>query len=268
MDETLPNKPGIAPDYHLGEADLEREQKSLVNSIRQETGQETIHAAWIKQNHEYANIIRTLEAQVFPEIPDVMEGFEEQSVFLALVDTREESQRVVHAFRLSSIRLTGQEELPEGDKTGIALIDDIVESDQGVTADAFKQYYAEQGVDLTKCISVETNFRVGDKVESPSDIPVTQLGYISVFQAVEKLGMEGEDAAIFAHLNEPAITSLDAVGISYQPVMGREDLRTPTVGDKPFDDNYKPVAIPATPENVTIFKNLVPFAAPQVTFDQ
>ena len=80
----------------------------------------------------------------------------------------------------------------------------------------------------------------------------------------ESLGLHEGNAAIFAHLNKPAIVSLNSVGVEYESIMGREDLKTPTVGENPFDDHYKPVAIPANTKNLEIFSNLIPFAAPKV----
>ncbi len=254
-------------DYYLDDAEFTKLQNALVASTQDQSGQEGIHAVWIAQNHPYANVVRTLEAKQFPEIPEIMEPFEDQSVFLALTDTRPEQRRVVHAFRLSSIFLAGRTELPGGDTLGIAFIDDIVASGQGVDIEAFKTYYASEGIDLTKCVSVETNFRVGmKKVEVESGLRVSDLGYIAVFQALEKLGLDKEDAVVFAHLNQPAIGSLGALGISYAPVMGRDDLKTPTVGENPFDEKYRPVVIPTSAANVAIFKQLLPFAAPEVNF--
>lgn len=272
MSEVYDNRESIdssaQANYYLDDAEFVRLQSALISSVRDQSDQEGIHSVWIAQNHPYANVVRTLEAKQFPEISEIMEPFEDQCVFLALTDTRpEQQQRVVHAFRLSSIFLAGRTELPEGNTLGIAFIDDMVASDQGVDIEAFKAYYTSRGIDLAKCISVETNFRIGDKVKVESGLRIPDLGYIAIFQAVEKLGLDKEDAVIFAHLNKPAIISLGVLGISYEPVMGNESLRTPTTGDNPFDDRYRPVAIPPSLKNIAIIRQLLPFAAPEVHFN-
>src|SRR5690606_22973665 len=114
----------------------------------------------------------------------------------------------------------------------------------------------------------ETNLRrKGEKPENYNGLPLSQVGYISLFKLVESKGLSVGEAAIFAHLNKAAIVSLQAVGAEYEPIAGREDLKTPTIladGSKDFDFDYKPVAIPATPQNLKVFGELTPFAAPQM----
>lgn len=254
------------PNYYLNKEEFADLQGKLLDEVNDKGQAQTIYSVFLDHTNPYANLVRTLEAEIFPEIPEIMKDFEDNSIFLALVDTRPDAKRIVHAFRLSSLALTGSELDLNSENIGIALIDDLIASEQdGLNSQAFKDYYHDRGIDLSKCISVETNFRVGDKVESDNGISVPQLGYIAVFQAIDRLGITNGDAAIFAHLNKPAIVSLGAVGVEYEPIMGLKDLKTPTVGDEKFDSHYRPVAIPATPKNMAIFRDLIPFAAPEIS---
>jgi len=262
------DKPRTDTDpYHMSPERAGTLENELLAHVNARTDRETVHAVWLPQESEYADLIRTLECEKFPEIADVMRPFEKQSVFLALVDNRPEVQRIVHAFRLTSLSHADME-IPEGDTTGVALLDDIIDSDQDLTASEVKDYYEKQGIDLAKCVSVETNFRVGEKVKVEDGLPVSQKGYLAIFRELERGGVHEGNAAVFAHLNRPAVSSLGMAGVEYGPLAGREDLQTPTVtpdGQRIFDDKYRPVAIIATSHNVQVFQDLMPFAAPEVS---
>jgi hypothetical protein len=126
------------------------------------------------------------------------------------------------------------------------------------------------GMDLNKCVSVETNFRVGEKVERYNGLPLTQIGYIALFKLVEHMGIKDGDAAVFAALNKDATNSLSFMGATFEPLAGRQDLRTPSTdddGNPCFDDDYKLVCIPASPTNLEVFGKLEGFAAPQLYVD-
>jgi len=254
-----------APDYYLSQEQFDTQQADLIAKVEAQQPEPGIYSAWLDPRHPDANLVRTLEAQIFPEIPEIMEPFEDQCVFLTLIDTRPDAKRIIHAFRLSwpgSDRNahTGASIGPED----IVLLKDIIDSDQGLSAEDLRAYYEAKGVDFAKSMSVETNFRVGEKVEPINGLPVAQLGYIAIFQGMNSQQDIADKAVIFAHLNRPAVASLGAVGIEYEPIAGRADLQTPTVGDEKFDNKYSPVCIPASAKNLEIFSNLTPFAAPQV----
>lgn len=261
------------PNYYLSPEELGQLQEDLVKEVEAVYGKkEDVYAVWIEPHHRLADLVRTQEAKIFPEIPEVMEDYEDQSMFLALLDTRDGLNHVVHAFRISGTGLKDKVlegaavEVADENKTGIPLVDDILDSGQDITAQEIKEYYQEHGIKLAKCLSVETNFRI-EKVARYNDLPVSQAGYIALFQLAEKQDVSNGDSAIFAHLNTDAINSLSMVGIEYTPIAGRQDLKTPTVGkdgSKDFDDHYSPVAIPASQKNLDIFGQLVPFAAPSL----
>ncbi|MEK9195966.1 MAG: hypothetical protein AAB914_01220, partial [Patescibacteria group bacterium] len=215
---------------------------------------------------------RTLEKQTFPEIEDVMRDYEEESTFLALVDTRQQANRIAHAFRISGASSSSDgsvvaNSVSNDNSTGIVLIDDIINSGQDFRINDFRDYYSSRGFDLSKCISVETNWIVGEKSEKFNGLPLPQLGYLALFRLIEARGLNEGDAVLFAHANRVATISLAMSGVEYEPIAGREDLKTPTVkpdGTLSFDDHYKPVAIPASSQNLEVFKQLSTFAAPQI----
>ena len=186
-----------------------------------------------------------------------MQRYELACEFLALVDTRPEFARVVHAFRLSGATGYGASQHPTQIES--VLLDDLAASGQGIDLPAIDGYYASRGIDLRRSLSIETNFRVGERVETESGLPPAQIGYVALFQQILREDIE----VLFAHLNEPAIRSLNAVGVSSEPIAGRDDLRTPTAGGK-FDANYSPVAILVNEENSAVLASLSEFAAPEV----
>ncbi len=254
-----------APDYDLRSRDLESLQEELVEKILATRRAETICTVWLPGTSPYANVVRTVEQKVFPQIPALMRSVERECLFLGLVDVRAENRRLVHAFRLCG-RVLGAPTIIDltDNGFGIALLDDLVRSGQ-ITGAEIRQYYDSRAVDLGKCLSVETNFRVGDRVEW-GGLRVSDLGYIAVFQVLDRLGIK-DDAAIFAHLNPPAIASLGHVGVQYSAIAGRDDLRTPTIdedGNQSVDASYTPVEIPLSVENLNVFDGLYAFAVPVV----
>src|SRR5205814_9346276 len=101
------------------------------------------------------------------------------------------TDRVVHAFRVSSPdiaqpkssgrhrKVDARHPGRKSDKINIAFIRDLVESGQ-VTDRQIADYYAGKHVDLSQCLSVETNFRVGEKVEAMNGLRTTDLGYLAI----------------------------------------------------------------------------------------
>jgi hypothetical protein len=232
-------------------------ESGLVQQLADETGHQGVVAAWIPPLHDHSELIRALEAEVFPEIPDIMQPFELACEFLALVDTRPDAARVVHAFRLSGATGFGASQRPTEIES--VLLDDLASSGQDLDMAEIIGYYSERGVDLRRSLSIETNFRVGDRAETETGLSPAQSGYVALLQQ----SLREELQVLFAHLNEPAIRSLDNVGVGSEPIAGRADVRTPTAGGE-FDDNYAPVAIYVNEENAAVLKSLSPFAAPEV----
>lgn len=199
-----------------------------------------------------------------------MKPYESQSAFLGIVDTRDSRDRIIHAFRVTSILLDISPYSPKDTRRvrETSLLQDLIESNQGLTAQGCREFYEKMGIDLDKCLSVETNFRIGDKAPEFNGLPISQAGYIAVFQFFKQQGgLTGDKpGAIFAHLNRSAIFSLAAVGLEYRNIVARQDLKTPTVGPIKFDPDYSPVEIPPTDKNIEIFEALSAFATPNIYY--
>lgn len=235
-------------------------EPQLVEEVAATSGHLGVVVGWIAPLHQYSELIRTLEGEVFAGIREIMQPYELACDFLALVDTRPSEARVVHAFRLSSS--TGLSSIQARDHVGTVLIDDLVASDQGIDHRAIEDYYAARDIDLHRSLSIETNFRVGPRSETETGLPPAQVGYLAIYERIVREGIQ----ILFAHLNEPAIESLDGVGVGWEPITGRSDLRTPTVGGT-FDDEYRPVAILVNPQNSAVLASLSDFMPPEVRLD-
>jgi hypothetical protein len=252
------------PRQDLGPEEFRAVEAALVRDIDSHFAVPGLYVARISAHHAYANLIRTLEhVGDFEEVAELMAPYEPNFVFLAVVDTRPSARRIVHAFRIG---------LPEfgathaHDLTGMALLDDMIQSDQGLTLEGVRTHYESRDVNLAQAMSVETNFRVGEKVPSPIDgIRISDFGYLSVFYLLQ----EREAPVIFAHQNQVALVSLGQLGLEYDPIAGVDSLRTPSLDDDGnwyFDDRYTPLAIPASAHNVQVFKELGVFTVPEVAF--
>ncbi|HTO01712.1 MAG TPA: hypothetical protein VL068_13665 [Microthrixaceae bacterium] len=175
--------------------------------------------------------VESVEAQVFPETPELFDVPDADDLFQFLLIVK--GGEACHAVRLSAPGLVrGRSDLVP------FFVTDLVESGE-ISRDDFDGHYHELGVKLERTFSVETNFRMGPHLEP---IRSADLAYLSLFAIEDRFGAD----ALFAHLNEPAITSLDRVGIHWKPVAGRPELKTPTLGsdgERTFDPDYQPICI-------------------------
>lgn len=271
MVEIERNTEQIIPRYDLDDRDLQALNTELVGLVEERLGDEgDVAAVWISPDNSLANAVRTIEKRAFPEIEDVMRDYESQSMFLALVDTRDELDRIAHIFRVSGASVVGDTVVAsaqvEPERTDIVLVDDIIHSNQGLTAQGFFEYYTQKGYDLSKCISVETNLKV-ESSQKYNGLPLSQVGYLALFKLMEARGIREGEAAVFAHLNDDAVNSLQFAGLEFGPIAGMDYLKTPTVkedGTTDFDDHYTPVEIPTNRNNLEIFTTLSALAAPQI----
>ena len=252
------------PRYDLTPEELRSLELDLVNEIKESNPEEGIASVWIGPNHKYANILRNHEAQLFPEVTELPQDIEDRSLFLALVDTRNSEDRVVHATTISGVlgRKAGEPnpDDPEGPVTsGFIVIDDLIEMGN-FTPEEFWSYYKDAGIDLSSSMSVETNFAVGERVEKYNGLSTPDIAYLSLFRLLERRATNLGTAVVFASINDRSINSFKRVGITCSPLMGRADLVT---SESLEGLDFKPVVIP---NNASIFSS-IDLVIPELIFD-
>lgn len=256
-------------DYHMTPNEFIRTQSSIIEEVEYlSDGLPGVYGVWIGQDTPYANAIRSLEEQTkeFKGIEAVVtDEVEQRSVFFALVDTRAGANRIIHATRLSgSVFQDGEAKgINEANSTGFIAIDELTETDQGFTADDFYRFYESIGVDLTKCVGVETNFTVGERSESGvPGLRVSDLGYIAIFNQLVEAGLEVDRSSVFAFVNSKTENSLAAVGVVMEPLVGRADLRAPSL-EGGLTDDFRPVRIPLDQATVDRFTEMSVLGVPE-----
>lgn len=247
-----PAAPRSAPN---GRADptpgLDELERALVAEIDQALPSAGLFAARLDPRHPATALLRAAEQGWFPAAPSSTAPATE--LFLAIVDTRPGARRLVHGFRLG----LASTERPDRHGTGLAFLDDLVASGQGLTTDVVRRFYLGQGVDIERAVSVEANVRVGEPVGSPvPGLRTSDFGYLSLFHLLRERGT----SLVLAHLNARALASLEELGLEHEPVVGRADLRAPG-----FDDRH-PTAVPMSAHNVGVFTGLRRFAVPELVF--
>lgn len=274
IDSYLGPQDKAQPRYDLSAEELQAREQELVRTVKKKfDDQDDLYAVWISPESPYADILRAQESFYWEHIQEIMAPHERQSLFLALVDTREGSDKIVHGFRISGggvftedDRRVAQDIEIDPNSTGLVLIDDLINSEQGVTAEDFRGYYQARGFNVSKFISVETNFRrpgMEERVPRYNGLPASQVGYLALFQFCDREDLGVNESAIFASINHASVMSLGLVGLEYESIVGRDDLRTP-VEDGKFDSDYKPVMIPASEKNISIFRTISKLAAPSL----
>ena len=255
------------PRYDLSGEELNVLEQELVHDIKQQVSDEGVVAVWIYPNHKFANILRAHEANHFPEVSELPQDIEDRSLFFALVDTRGGEDRVVHSTTVSGVlgRRMGEVDPNNPDApatSGFIVIDDLIEMGN-FTVEEFWEYYASNGIDLGSSISVETNFRVGDRVSKFKDMNISDIAYLSLFRLLKQrsknLDTKFDSSVVFASINDNTINSFARVGIVCSPLMGRSDLVT---SESEAGLDFKPVTIP---NNAKIFDD-IDLVVPELTY--
>lgn len=241
----------VVPRYDLDTKELAQLESELVDLAKERAGSETVVPIVIDPKSKFANIVRTHEAEHFPEVKELSAEVEHNTVFLAMVDTRTDIDRVVHATTLSGYSIDGSTE-DKAESTGFIVADDLANL-ANFTPQEFKKYYREKGYDLNKCLSVETNFNIGDRVPLLNGMSSADIAYLTIFQLFMAREPELGKATIFASINEASAKSFARIGLKCELLMGRDDLETP---ESRLGKAYKPIAIPYTAESRHIFESL------------
>lgn len=258
------NTLAVRPRYDLTPEECAELEGDLLGIVEGQYPEEGVCAVWINPYHRFANLIRAKEAEFFPEVEEVSEQDESNTLFLALVDTRPGSRRLVHGATITGVPYEGETPesvLPnEAQSTGFITVDSLIELGN-FTAQGFQDYYKEKGIDLDNSFAVETNFRVGDKVEPYQGVQIADLAYLTMFSLIQRKGIN-EGVAVFASINRASITSFGRVGLEYEPLMGREDMKTPEAA---LGLDYLPVAIPLNENNRAMFEMMSSFNLPEIS---
>jgi hypothetical protein len=218
----------IGPKYDLDPDQLNALETELVDAVRGGANSEGITAVWLGPGHRYANIIRTQEARLFPEVHDSSSGDENKTVFLALVDTRPGCGRVVHGATVCGAGAPAEAGsiAVSAVSTGFITIDNLIELGN-FSAYEFESYYTSRNIDLTRCLSVETNFRIGQRVPNAWGLSTSTIAYLMIFRFLVRRGGRRNRSLVFADVNRVSRISFQRTGIMYAPLVGRTDLVTP-----------------------------------------
>ena len=219
----------IGPRYDLDPDQFNALEAGLVDDVRGGANSEGITAVWLGPGHRYANIIRTQEARLFPEVHESSAADEDKTVFLALVDTRPGSSRVVHGATVcgaGALDEGGSSAVAAAVSTGFITIDNLIDLGN-FSAYEFESYYTSRNIDLTRCLSVETNFRIGQRVPHAWGLSTATIAYLMIFRFLVRCGAGRNRAVVFADVNRVSRISFQRTGIIYAPLMGRTDLVTP-----------------------------------------
>jgi hypothetical protein len=248
-----------APRYDLTDEELGVLEAGIVDKVRRRHGS-TICAVWLSSHSPEANFIRTHENRTFEglDIPELFANTERESAFLAMVDTRKGAERVIRGTRISSPQFN-KNSSESSDGTHITMLEDMLDSGQ-IEREELEAHYSSKKIDLSRCISVETNLRIGERAPRRFGmIPMADLSYLALYKYVAGKRLNAADAAIFAHTNSASNQSLRRLGVDMEPLAGRPDLHTPD-GHGGYDDKFQPIAMLNTRKTRRVMRRLALFA--------
>lgn len=235
--------------YDLSGEELSVIEEKLVRSADAALDEPGLGIAWLEPDHPYANLARTYEARFFPEVAEIDEEDEAGTMFAVLVDNRESARRVVHGM---TIMKPHSEPQPGDQPTGMYTVDSLIERGNFTPEEFYKHYADGQDIDMTKSISVETTFLVGERSEPLHGLRPAEISYLALFQMIENAGAQLGKAGVFLTVNGRGRSSLDRVGVNYEPLMGREDFDTE---ESELGIDSRPIAIKFDEKSAAIFGN-------------
>jgi hypothetical protein len=220
------NSQDTLPRYDLTQEEMQELETNLVKDVESLMPDAEICALWIDPRSPYANFIRMHEASYFPEVTGVTPEDELNTAFLAIVDMRDSARRVVHGATVMGERFRQSGTELDENRTGFFTVDSLIELGN-FSAQEFRDYYKANGIDLSKSISVETNFRIGDKAEPYNGVGTADLTYVALFRSIMEQQPDFKGAVVFATVNKMQRSSFQRVGMRADPLMGVEQYRTP-----------------------------------------
>jgi hypothetical protein len=238
----------FSPNYDLSSEALQKIQDDMVANIESQIEEPGIVASWIQPKSRYANFIRNYEAAYFPEVKDVTSEDENNTTFLALVDTRESAKRVVHGATITGESVNQVKE----NETGLYTIDALIERGNFSLED-FYSYYKLKNIDVANCVSVETNFIIGERADKFGGFGSAELVYLAIVQLLEKRQQAPNTVGAFATLNGRQRSSFRRIGIDYELLMGAEEMNTP---ESELGIDSQPVFIPYDDQTRVIFDSM------------
>lgn len=267
LDQRGEDEDTAGPRYDLSPEELSSLENELVGEVKERYPQEGVVTVWLSPKNKFSDFVRCHEAQYFPEVEEVSEEDEENTLFMALVDTRPSSNRVVHAATITGINYRNEDGRPVvGDhqpgsdgETGFFTVDNLIERGN-FTAQEFYDYYAQKGLDIKKCISVETNFRIGEKAEKYHGLRTSDIAYLKFFKMLERTDPALGKSAVFATINKASMISFQRIGLACEPLMGREGMSTQESAE---GRESLPVAIPYDEATQKLF-NSMDVPAPEI----
>jgi GNAT superfamily N-acetyltransferase len=247
--------------YHLPERQVRALEREMVSAVKTEFSEPDVYAVWVAPDHRFADAVRTLEARQFPEMPDVVnDSVEEHSTFLVLVDTRNNEDRIIHCTRLSGISLNEQTEERSSrseESSGYIVIDEAIGKGE-LSLEDFKQFCEQQNIDADTCISVETNFRVGERVPERDGLRISDIGYATFFRKALAKSTEASRSVLFASINIGTRKSLGTIGLQHVPLIENQSQDS-------AEKDYELVAVPGGGENYSILTMLAQFVTVKET---
>lgn len=221
-------------------------------------------AVWLDPAHPAADVVRELELEIFPDVESFLTPeVERRCRMLAVVDLTGAGE-VKHCFRVSACHFGSGEIDP--DSSGMAMIDEVIDANPGITLEMVVDHYRARGVDLRRCIAVETNFRVS-KGTAPHGLRWSDVGYMALGREVLE-GTEGGGAhGIFGHMNEGTVRSLAAIGVELEPFCGDATLRSPTSRVGSVEDRFSPLFVAETEGHLEIFRSIGSLVPPSVVLE-
>lgn len=249
LDQFPNTEPVVEPNYFLSPEELADLEADIVCRTI-ETNPEEVVAVWVDPCHPFSNISRTHEANYFPEVAELEPEYDKAQEILLLVDTREGEERVIHAATTTKLRDVPREQMIEEQKSGIYTIDSLVGLGNFTVAEFF-EYYDGIGIDLTKSLCAETNFKVHPetKVLPFNFLGGADLAYLELYSKLIREGGEIGHTVVIATANSKQIASLARNGFGTLPLLGKDAFVTEEedlgVVSKPMvipiDENFKSI---------------------------
>lgn len=245
--------------YVVDEALMDAYESSLVTELEAivEPEGSSVVTVIVPWDSPYANFGRMSETLAYTGYDNhaAMQAYEARSIWLFTVELTPGASGIDHVKRL--VPAMTEEDRAATGLTGIEVIDDrLTATDPAEVADLASLMDYHGITDLNTVWNVTSNHSTG-RVH-PEKSMEGGMNTMRSYKATYMLGKRAGVEHLFAYLNNAAIKSLGRTGVQPELMLGG-DFHLPEPNGEGYDENYRAVDIPYTPENQACFTEVFSF---------
>ncbi len=249
--EQVPRTEALIPRYDLDEQERNRAIMSTLTYLGGSIDRSATNVIIAGGDSGIANYVRTMEAEVLPTVPSVMQNYESTSKFVVVLQdadeiTHEIDPNPAHVFRVNMVDLNTRVDRTDM-PVGLPTFDDVLKMGLATEEELLDFYGVSTLQELgNEYLNVESNI-ANKEVKTSMRKPYSAFGYKALFE----LAQYEQKRGVVAYQNIDAMTSLGRIGVRSMPLIGNPELSIENEDKQKADgsssDKYFPLTVEISP---------------------